>query len=118
MRADEVIVIDADGDEVQVQVPAPEATSLSIKREHEDIPQDSDKPAEPALRRSTRVWPLDLSCSIIRSFPNGTEMLITRRKFVPKIWRANLCRWSPPNSVPSMPLVVDVAGNCNPPVLS
>ena len=55
MRADDVIVIDDDGDEVQVEVPAPEAPPLSIKIEHEDIPQDSEEPAEPALRRSTRT---------------------------------------------------------------
>ena len=55
VRADDVIVIDNDGDEVQVEVPAPETPPLSIKIEHEDIPQDSEEPAEPALRRSTRT---------------------------------------------------------------
>ena len=55
MRADDVIVIDDDGDEVQVEVPAPEAPPLSIKIEHEDIPQDSEEPDGPVLRRGTRT---------------------------------------------------------------
>ena len=54
MRADNVIVIDDDGDGIQVDVPAPEAPPLSIKTEHEDIPQDPEESDEPALRRSTR----------------------------------------------------------------
>ena len=56
MRADNVIVIDddGDGDEVQVEVPAPEALPLSIKVEHEDIPQDTEESDGPALRRGTR----------------------------------------------------------------
>ena len=55
MRTDDVIVIDDGGDEMQVEVPAPEAPPLSIKIEHEHIRQDSDEPAEPVLRRSTRA---------------------------------------------------------------
>ena len=56
VRADGVIVIGDNCDKVQVEVvPAPEAPSLSIKIEHKDIPQDSDKPAEPVLRRSTQT---------------------------------------------------------------
>ena len=53
MRTDDVIVIGDDGNEVQVEVPAPEAPSLSIKIEHKDIPQDSEEPAGPVLRKST-----------------------------------------------------------------
>ena len=49
-----VIVMDDDGDEIQVDIPAPEAPPLSIKIEHEDIPQDPEESDEPALRRSTR----------------------------------------------------------------
>ena len=52
VRADNVIVIDDDGEET-VDIPAPEAPPLSIKIEHEDIPQDSEIDA-PVLRRSTR----------------------------------------------------------------
>ena len=54
MHADNVIVIDDDGDEIQVDIPAPEAPSLSIKIEHKDIPQYSEKPVGPIFRRSTR----------------------------------------------------------------
>ena len=54
VRADDVMVIGDDVDEVQVEVPAPKAPPLSIKIEHKDIPQDSEKPAEPIFRRSTR----------------------------------------------------------------
>ena len=54
VRVDDVIVIDDSGDEVQVEVPAPEAPPLSIKIEHEDIPQDSEDSDGPALRRGTR----------------------------------------------------------------
>ena len=54
MRADNVIVIDDDGNEVQIEVPAPEAPPLSIKIEHEDIPQDPEESDALALRRSTR----------------------------------------------------------------
>ena len=54
VRADDVIVIDDDGDEVQVDVPAPEAPPLSIKVEHEDIPQDSEELDGPVFRRGTR----------------------------------------------------------------
>ena len=54
MRADNVIVIDDDGDETQVDIQTPEAPPLSIKIEHEDIPQDPEESDEPALRRSTR----------------------------------------------------------------
>ena len=54
MRADVVIVIDDKSDEVQVDIPAPEAPPLSIKIEHEDIPQDPEESDAPALRRSTR----------------------------------------------------------------
>ena len=53
VRADDVIVIDDDGDEIQVDIPAPEALPLSIKIEHEDIPQDPEESDAPALRRST-----------------------------------------------------------------
>ena len=53
VRADDVIVIDDNSDEVQVEVPAPEAPPLLIKINHEDIPQDSEEPAWPVLRRST-----------------------------------------------------------------
>ena len=53
MRADDVIVIDDDGDEVEVDMPAPEAPPLSIKIEHEDIPQDPEESDASALRRST-----------------------------------------------------------------
>ena len=42
------------GDEVQVDIPAPEAPPLSIKIEHEDIPQDPEESDAPAPRRSTR----------------------------------------------------------------
>ena len=55
VRADDVILNDNDGDEVQVEVPAPEAPPLSIKIEHEDIPQDSEEPDGPVLRRDTRT---------------------------------------------------------------
>ena len=54
VRADDVIVINDEGDEVEVDMPAPEAPPLSIKIEHEDIPQDPEEPDELALRRSTR----------------------------------------------------------------
>ena len=54
MRADDVIVIDDDGDEVKVDIPARETPSLSIKIEHEDIPQDPEESDATALRRSTR----------------------------------------------------------------
>ena len=54
MRADDVTVIDDDGDEIQVDIPAPEAPPLSIKIEHEDIPQDPKESDEPALRRGTQ----------------------------------------------------------------
>ena len=54
VRADNVIGIDVDGDEIQVDIPAPEAPPLSIKMEHEDIPQDPEESDEPAPRRSTR----------------------------------------------------------------
>ena len=54
VRADDVIVIGGDGNEVQVEVPAPEVLPLSAKIEHEDIPQDSEEPAGPVLRRITR----------------------------------------------------------------
>ena len=40
VRADDVIVIDDDGDKVEVDIPAQEAPPLSMKIEHEDIPQD------------------------------------------------------------------------------
>ena len=53
VRADNVIAVDDDGEEETVDIPAPEAPPLSIKIEHEDIPQDSETDA-PALRRSTR----------------------------------------------------------------
>ena len=52
VRADDVIVVDDEGDEVQVEIPASEAPSLSIKIEHEDIPQDPEEPDVPSLRRS------------------------------------------------------------------
>ena len=52
--ADDVIVIDDDGDEVEVDIPAPEASPLSIKIEHEDIPQDLEESDAPTPRRSTR----------------------------------------------------------------
>ena len=54
VRADNVIVIDDDGDEIQVNVPAPEALPLSIKIEHEDIPQDPEESDENALTKSTQ----------------------------------------------------------------
>ena len=54
MHADDVIVIDDDGDEIQVDIPAPEALPLSIKIEHEDIPQDPEESDAPPPRRSTR----------------------------------------------------------------
>ena len=54
MRADDVIVIDDDDDEVEVDVTAPEAPPLSIKIEHEDIPQEPEESDAPTLRRSTR----------------------------------------------------------------
>ena len=47
-------MIDDDGDEIQVDIPTPEALPLSIKIEHEDIPQDPEDSDEPVLRRSTR----------------------------------------------------------------
>ena len=58
MRADNVIVMAGDGDETQVDIQAPEAPEappLSIKIEHEDIPQDPEESVEPALRRSHTV---------------------------------------------------------------
>ena len=54
MRADNVILIDDNNDKVQVEVPAPEAPPLSIKIEHEDIPQDPKESDGPVLRRGTR----------------------------------------------------------------
>ena len=54
VRADDVIVIDDDDNEVQVEVAAPEAPPLSIKIEHEDIPQDPEESEAPTLRRSTQ----------------------------------------------------------------
>ena len=54
MRADDVIVIDDSGDKVQVDVQAPEARPLSIKIEHEDIPQDPEESDASSLRWSTR----------------------------------------------------------------
>ena len=54
MRADDVIVIDDEGEEAQVDIPAPEVPPLSIKIEHEDIPQDPEEPDAHPLRRSAR----------------------------------------------------------------
>ena len=54
MRADNVKVIDDDGDETQVDIQAPEVPLLSIKIEHEDIPQDPEESDGPVLRRGTR----------------------------------------------------------------
>ena len=53
MRANDVIVINDDGEEAQVEIPTPEIPPLTIKVEHEDIPQDSEA-GTPELRRSTR----------------------------------------------------------------
>ena len=53
MRADDVIVIEDDEEETRVDIPAPEIPPLSIKIEHEDIPQDPEA-GMPELRRSTR----------------------------------------------------------------
>ena len=96
------------------QVPGEDSQPKNGKEGFETRPRISVFLYGVYLIKCLRVWPLDLSCSFLLSFPKGTKTLITRRKFVPKIWPANLCRCSPPKPAPSMPLVVDVAGNCNP----
>ena len=68
MRADDVIVIDDEGDEVQVDIPAPEAPPLSIKIEHEEIPQETRLLSEEARKTECRD----------SRFPTGQRGIITR----------------------------------------